>query len=86
MAVAGKAEPERIHELLGRAGDAPPAGLDAYAEGLAGWRAGDWATARRGFAAALAARPGDGPAEAFLRRLESPPAAGWDGVWRLDSK
>ncbi len=86
VAVAGKGEAEAIHELLGRA-DAPAAGLDAYAAGLAAWRVGDWPAARQGFTACLAARPDDGPAQTFLRRLENPPAAaGWDGIWRLDSK
>jgi hypothetical protein len=38
----------------------------------------------------LEAAPGDGPAMAFIARLDgfaqNPPAQDWDGSWRLESK
>ena len=44
----------------------------------------------RAFQAALEAIPGDGPSEAMAQRVENfqanPPAADWDGAWRLDQK
>ena len=39
---------------------------------------------------ALEAVPGDGPSMAMAQRVENfqanPPAADWDGAWRLDQK
>ena len=72
--IAGVAEPECVYEILGRNGevDAPTMELrDRYAEGLAAFRAADWAGARAAFAACLALRPQDGPASTFQQRLET---------------
>ena len=61
-----------------------------YAEGLAAYRARRWDEARKAFAAALEAAPGDGPSTAFIARLgefaQNPPPADWDGAWHLESK
>jgi adenylate cyclase len=87
--VRGKAEPQRVFELLGRKGelDEDTAALRvAYGEALAAYRAGRWEAAREGFTACLALRPDDGPTKLFLARiaqLESrEPSGTWDGIWR----
>jgi adenylate cyclase len=61
-----------------------------YSEGLAAYRARRWSEAQSAFNAALEAAPGDVPSQTLLSRIESmernPPAATWDGSWRLDQK
>jgi class 3 adenylate cyclase/HAMP domain-containing protein len=85
----GKAEPQRVFELLGRKGelDSDGAALRAtYGEALDAYRAGDWAAAREGFAACLSLRTGDGPSKLFLARIAQlegrAPSGAWDGIWR----
>jgi adenylate cyclase len=76
--LAGRGEPERVFEVLGRAGEVDAATLelrDRYAEGLAAYRRGAWAEARAAFAACLDLRPDDRPTVLFLERLDAPPAA-----------
>jgi adenylate cyclase len=91
--VAGASEPQRVFELLGRAGEVDAAtreACDRYAEGLAAYRSGTWDEARAAFAACLEVRPEDGPARVLLERVETfaatPPGDGWDGVWSLTAK
>jgi adenylate cyclase len=72
--LAGLAEPERVFEVLGRKGEVAPATLelrDRYAEGLTGFRQGDWAKAREAFMACIGLSPSDQPTKAFLQRLEA---------------
>jgi adenylate cyclase len=72
--IAGLGEPERVFEVLGRTGEVDAVTLelrDRYAQGLAAYRAEDWARAREAFAACLALRPEDGPARIFRQRLET---------------
>jgi hypothetical protein len=61
-----------------------------YAEGLAAYRGRRFDEARAAFSAALESVPGDGPSRTMLTRIAefetSPPAADWDGAWRMDSK
>ena len=60
-----------------------------YAAALAPYRAGAWAKAEKGFQAALAREPDDGPSRVLLdrvRRLRDDPPPAWDGVWRLTEK
>jgi class 3 adenylate cyclase/cell division protein ZapA (FtsZ GTPase activity inhibitor) len=76
--LAGRGEPERVFEVLGRAGEVDAATLelrDRYAEGLAAYRRGAWAEARAAFAACLDLRPDDRPTVLFLERLDAPLAA-----------
>jgi class 3 adenylate cyclase len=87
--VRGKAEPQRVFELLCRKGELDGDGAalrTAYGEALAAYRAGHWAAAKERFAACLALRAGDGPSKLFLARiaqLESrAPGGAWDGIWR----
>jgi adenylate cyclase len=91
--VVGKSEPERIFELLGRAGQVPAhvvEGAARFAEALEAYRGGAWEKARGDFEACLKAIPGDTPSEVFLGRIAllkaNPPPAGWDGVWTLFEK
>ena len=93
LIVVGQSHPETVFEIMGRKDE-----LDAnqsllrerYAEGLAAYRARHWDDARQAFDAALKAVPGDGPSTAMARRVAqfqaNPPAADWDGAWRLDQK
>ena len=91
--VVGQTNPEAVFEIMGRKDELTEKQLalrERYAEGLAAYRAHRWDDARRAFQAALEAVPGDGPSMALLQRVENfqanPPAADWDGSWRLDQK
>ncbi|WP_234684042.1 adenylate/guanylate cyclase domain-containing protein [Bradyrhizobium monzae] len=93
LAVVGQSVPQPVFEVMGRAGvlAAPQESLRAhYAEGLAAYRACRFDDARTAFNAALESAPGDGPSRTMLARIAqletSPPAADWDGAWRLESK
>jgi len=93
LAVVGQSVPQPVFEVMGRASalTAPQEGLRAhYAEGLAAYRACRFADARAAFNAALESIPGDGPSQTMLARIAqfetAPPAADWDGAWRMDSK
>ncbi|MEH2622706.1 class 3 adenylate cyclase/CHASE3 domain sensor protein [Bradyrhizobium sp. AZCC 1719] len=93
LVVAGQTVPQAVFDILGRKGELTEKQLalrERYAEGLAAYRERRWDDARRAFHAALEAVPSDGPATALAKRVENfqvnPPAADWDGAWRLDQK
>ncbi|HEV2153821.1 adenylate/guanylate cyclase domain-containing protein [Bradyrhizobium sp.] len=93
LAVAGQSAPQVIFEVMGRAGaltGAQEALRKHYTEGLAAYRGRRFDEARAAFSAALESVPGDGPSRTMLARIAefetSPPAADWDGAWRMDSK
>ncbi|MGJ0507954.1 MAG: adenylate/guanylate cyclase domain-containing protein [Methylocystis sp.] len=93
VALAGQERTERVFEIMGRKGElsgARRALCEAFGEGLAFYRAGDWTAARSAFSTALAAAPDDGPTRVFLRRLDeleaAPAREGWDGTWRYFEK
>lgn len=93
LAVVGQSVPQPVFEVMGRAGALaePQESLRAhYAEGLAAYRGCRFDDARMAFNAALERCPGDGPSRTMLARIArfetNPPAADWDGAWRLDSK
>ena len=93
LRVAGKLETVRVYELLGLAADLGESGrqrIAAYETGLAHYRAQDWDAAEAGFRACLAIEPNDHPSQVMLRRIavfrQTPPVAGWDGVWVALSK
>jgi adenylate cyclase len=93
ITVAGKTEPVRVFELLGRAGALDPvleAGYRRFAEALAAYRAGDWTAAEAGFREVDASLPGgDAPSRLFVERvaeLRRRPPGGWDGVWHYTTK
>jgi len=93
VVVAGKSEPVRIYELMGRAGEVA-ASLqelrELYVEGLQAYRRRDWDAAGRCFAKCLELVPSDGPATVLRDRCTifaaTPPAPDWDGVWHLAEK
>ena len=93
IVVVGKTEPVRIYEILAVAGGLTPAQValgEAFAAGLAAYRARDWDGAEAAFARALAAVPSDGPTAVFLDRVallrREPPPPDWDGAWRMTTK
>ncbi len=93
VVVAGKSEPVRIYELLGRVHEVDAALLELrelYVEGLQAYRGRDWSGAGRCFAKCLELRSGDGPAAALRDRsgmfAATPPPPDWDGVWHLLEK
>jgi class 3 adenylate cyclase len=91
--VVGRRQAVRVYELLARRAELDPArarAREAFARGLAAYRACDWDAAQGGFEAALAQDPADAPARAFLERVaelrKDPPLPGWDGVFALTTK
>ena len=93
VAVKGRAEPVRVYELLGRAGDVPPERrelLARYDRGVALYHARQWEEAMALFDELAAAAPDDGPVGLYRRRaqelLEEPPGSDWDGVWIAQTK
>jgi class 3 adenylate cyclase len=93
LVTLGQTQPQAVFEIMGRKGELTAAQIELrarFAEGLAAYRAQRWDEARRAFAAALAAIPGDGPSMTFISRIErlmaAPPGDGWDGAWHLERK
>jgi len=93
MAVKGKEQPVAVFEVLGRKGQSAETALQAvevFHDGLARYRALDFAAAIERFEQALAIRPDDGPSKAYIERckhfIEQPPPDDWDGVWRMKEK
>jgi adenylate cyclase len=93
LTVLGQSQPQIVFEIMGRKGELEPGQLllrNAYAEGLAAYRARRWDDARTAFARALEAVADDGPSMTFIDRVnrfkQDPPPADWDGAWRLESK
>jgi class 3 adenylate cyclase len=89
----GQTHPQAVFEIMARKGELTSAQLELrarYSDGLAAYRAQRWEDARRGFAAALEAIPGDGPSMALIKRIDrlqaAPPGDGWDGSWHLERK
>ena len=73
--IPGKAEHERVFEVLGlrtACSEQLLALAERYEAGLAAYTANDLADARIGFEAALELVPTDGPSRAMLARLEQP--------------
>ncbi|MGC4121865.1 MAG: adenylate/guanylate cyclase domain-containing protein [Myxococcales bacterium] len=84
--VKGKTEAVAIHELVAGPGGALARYEDgeAFAQGLAAWRAGRFGEARRAFEAFAAKNPDDRVAPMYLERLAAlGPSApvGWSGVF-----
>ncbi len=93
LVVVGQSQPQTVFEIMGRKGALASAQIalrTRYAEGLAAYRGRRWDEARKAFAAALEAVPGDGPSTAFIARLvefaQNPPPENWDAAWHLESK
>ncbi|MDP1928443.1 MAG: adenylate/guanylate cyclase domain-containing protein [Thiobacillus sp.] len=93
LRVAGKQETVRVFELLGIAAELSESDrqrVQAYEAGLARYRAQDWDAAEVAFHECLAVEPKDQPSQVMLERIaafrQTPPEAGWDGVWVALSK
>lgn len=93
LAVYGKAQPVRVFELLGLAGDdiGPKAEVLAqYERGLETFRDRDFELATQYFQAALELDHTDGPSSLYLERCRecilNPPPADWDFVQRRQFK
>jgi len=93
LIVLGQTRPHAIFEIMGRNGALAPAQIalrDRYSEALSAYRAQRWEDARKALGAALEAVAGDGPSLTLLKRVDefqrNPPAADWDGSWRIDYK
>jgi adenylate cyclase len=90
ITVAGKTEPARIYEVMGRAGELKPEQItlrDQFACGLAAYRQQDWDAAQTHFESCLDTIVEDGPTHLFLERVAllrgTPPSADWNGIWHL---
>jgi adenylate cyclase len=82
IAVYGKTEGLAVHELIGSAtGDAYPAWIVDYEEGLLEYRKRDFAGAIRCFEAVLRQRPHDRPTELMLDRCKLLEQSGADDTW-----
>jgi adenylate cyclase len=93
LIVLGQTHPHAVFEIMGRKGALAPAQIalrDRYSAALSAYRAQRWEEARRALAAALEAVVNDGPSLTLLKRIDefqrNPPAADWDGSWRIDYK
>jgi adenylate cyclase len=93
ITVAGKTEPVRIYEAMGRVGEIAPERIqlrEMFANGLAAYRRQDWDEARRCFESCQLSDAEDGPSRLFIDRISllrgTPPPVDWDGVWHFDKK
>jgi adenylate cyclase len=93
LAVKGKQQPVRVYEVLEEKGRVEARVAEAvrhFHEGLVAYRAQEFRTAIACFERALGVQPEDGPSLTYLERckhfVDSPPGAGWDGVWRMKEK
>lgn len=93
LRVAGKVEPVRVFELVGRGQEIAPTQrqlIESFEQGLSAYRKQDWDAAEAAFRKGLAAVPNDPPSQVFLERIAtfraSPPPSDWDGVWIASHK
>jgi adenylate cyclase len=93
VTVAGKTEPVRIYEAMGRVGEITPERIalrEMYASGLAAYRRQDWDEAQTCFENCLLSDAEDGPSRLFADRVsqlrQTPPPTDWDGVWHFREK
>src|ERR1700730_16471658 len=93
VTVAGKTEPVRIYEAMGRAGEIAQERIqlrEMYANGLAAYPRQDWEEAQRCFESCQLGDADDGPSRLFIERISllrsNPPPADWDGVWHFEEK
>jgi len=82
----------RLFELIGRREATPEekAWLDAYAGGLAAYKAGRWDEAEAGFRKGLDLRGGEDLACDLMleriARLRADPPPAWDGIYAFEEK
>jgi adenylate cyclase len=93
MTVKGKEQPITVYEVLDEKGKTPPLMMtvvERFHEGRVLYRQRRFAEAIEAFRRAIALIPDDGPSAVYVARCEhfreSPPPAGWDGVWHMKEK
>ena len=93
LSAVGKTETVRVFELLGETGQVGAEQLelrDAFQDGLAAYRNGDWDGAEAAFVECLRIVPDDGPAAVFRERVatfrRAAPPDDWGGVWQSVTK
>jgi adenylate cyclase len=93
VTVAGKTEPVRIYEAIGRVGEVAPEKIalrEMFANGLDAYRRQDWDEAQRCFESCQLNDAEDGPSRLFASRVNllrsTPPPGDWDGVWHFREK
>jgi adenylate cyclase len=93
VTVAGKTEPVRIYEAIGRVGEIAPEKIalrEMFANGLDAYRRQDWDEAQRCFESCQLSDAEDGPSRLFASRVSllrsTPPPGDWDGVWHFREK
>jgi adenylate cyclase len=93
ITVAGKTEPVRIYEAMGRAVELSSEQnelRDLFAGGIAAYRRQDWDEAQTHFESCLRTTAEDGPTHLFLERIallrSTQPPADWNGIWHLSEK
>jgi adenylate cyclase len=89
--VSGRAQPLAIYELVGPySRQGPLDWLDAFAQGLKAYRNRKFDEASQAFRKVLHLKPGDRPAQVFLKRClafaKAPPPPDWQGVFVLESQ
>ena len=87
---AGDGQGVRTAGLAAELSESDRQRVQAYEAGLARYRAQDWDAAEAAFRECLAIEPKDQPSQVMLERIaafrQTPPEAGWDGVWVALSK
>lgn len=93
VALKGKAKSTRVYDVLGLAGELPPAvtsRVEPCERALAAYLARDFRGAVEAWEAALALSPGDRPVQVMLERargyLANPPPADWTGYFAVSEK
>ena len=89
VAVRGQDRTVTIYELVGPyPAEGYPPWLAPFGEGLQAYRSREWDKASQAFREVLHLKPGDRPAQVFLKRCSSlaqaPPPPDWQAVFILD--
>jgi adenylate cyclase len=90
--VKGKSKPVKIYELIGTVAAAAQHRdrIERFAQGLAAYREGNWATALGIFETLAADCPQDAPSHVFAKRCQGfllhAPEGVWDGVYVMKTK
>ena len=87
----GFGKPVEVEELVGFSEDAESTRhwRETFAAALADFRKGNFAAARAAFASVLKLKPGDGPAQFYLSRIEKnldQPGPEWSGEVEIHEK
>lgn len=94
LVVKGRTKPIKVYELVGFLDEALPEpvlkAIEVYKEGLALFRAQNFAESIDKFLEALNINPGDHPSQVYIKRAKhyivDPPGENWDGVFIMKTK